>query len=254
MVRLLGAVILIALIAATSGPEVFAQKAKPKPDDKDGQKNTDKNIKAGLLVGRVMNIYEEGRKLRVQVSVPVTRLDEGAAGNILNAQNALVQAQLAMRMARDPNGVLQARQQLAQAQLQLAQAQAGLYRTEMVQQDIEVQAIDEVVVRRANPPETFDEKGRLKKKYTKAELKELRGDDPKLPGFKAEFTDLQNEQVVRLHLIRKKGEITKPMPRPKLPKKGKTPEEMDPAAELMNKDKLPQVSMIEILIDAAPRP
>jgi hypothetical protein len=254
MVRLLGAGILFALILGLSGPEALAQKAKPKPDDKDGQKNTDKNIKAGLVVGRVMNIYEESRKLRIQISVPVTRLDEGAAGNLLNAQNGMVQAQLAMRMARDPNAVIQARQQLLQAQVQLAQAQAGLYRTEMVQHEIEVQPIDEVVVRRANPPETFDDKGRLKKKYSKAELKELRGDDPKLPGYKAEFTELQNDQVVRLHLVRKKTEATKPMPKPKLPKKGKTPEEMDPAAELMDKDKLPQVSMIEILAEAAPRP
>ncbi|MFQ3591917.1 MAG: hypothetical protein SNJ82_01875, partial [Gemmataceae bacterium] len=203
MSRVVGVGILLALIVCSSGPAVLAQKAKPKPDegDRDAAKNTEKNIKAGLVVGRLMNIYEESRKLRVQVSVPVTRLDEGAAANLLNAQNGLVQAQLALRMARDPNALIQARQQVAQAQLHVAQAQAGLYRTEIVQHEIEVQPLDEVIVRRVNPPETFDDKGRLKKKYTKAELKELRGDDPKLPGYKAEFSDLQNDQVVRLHLV-----------------------------------------------------
>jgi len=249
MVRCLGAGVLLVLIVSSCSPAVWAQKIKPKADET--EKNSEKNIKAGLLVGRIMNVYEESRKLRIQISVPVTRVDEGAAVNVLQARQQLVQAQLAMQMARDPNALLQARQQLAQAQLQLAQAQAGLYRTEMVQHELEVQPIDEVIVRRAHPPETFDEKGRLKKKYTKAELKELRGDDPKLPGYKAEFSDLQNDQVVRLHLVRKKGEPTRPQPKPK---KGKMPEELDPAAELLDKDKLPKVSMIEILAEAAPRP
>jgi hypothetical protein len=254
MCRLLGSALLLLVFGLlSSGPEVLAQKSKAKPDpEKEGLKNTEKTIKAGLLVGRITNIYEESKKIRVQISVPVMRLDEGAAINLINARNEVVQAQLAMQLARDPNGIFQARQHLAQAQLRLAQAQATLYRPEMVTHDLEVQPTDEVIVRRTQPPQTFDDKGRLKKKYTKAELKELRGDDPKLPGYTAEFGDLQNDQIIRLTLVRKKGEKPAPAPKVKLPKKGQPPEEMDPAADLLGK--LPQVSMIEILAEPLPNP
>src|SRR5215470_4755 len=60
-------------------------------------------------------------------------------------------------------------------------------------QDVELQAIDDVVVRTARPREQVDDKGKVKR-LTRAELKELKGPDPKLPGYKAEFGDLQTEQ------------------------------------------------------------
>src|SRR5947207_12211314 len=63
--------------------------------------------------------------------------------------------------------------------------------------DVKVITTDDVKVRTKNPPVAYDDKGD-KKKYTAKELKELRGDDPKLPGYTAEFNDLKQNQVVEV--------------------------------------------------------
>ena len=48
-----------------------------------------------------------------------------------------------------------------------------------------------------NPPEAFDDKGRAKK-YTPKELKELKGDDLKTPGYPGDFSDLVNDLIVNV--------------------------------------------------------
>jgi hypothetical protein len=63
---------------------------------------------------------------------------------------------------------------------------------------------DDVVVRVAQPPVTFDEKGRIKR-YSKKELDELKGPDKKLPGYQASMDDLKEGQLVEVHLFRKAG-------------------------------------------------
>ena len=72
-------------------------------------------------------------------------------------------------------------------------------------QDVKVMTIDDVKIRTKNPPVAYDDKGN-KKKYTAKELKELKGDDPKLPGYTAEFNDLKQNQVVEVSLVRKKSD------------------------------------------------
>ncbi len=72
-------------------------------------------------------------------------------------------------------------------------------------QDVKVMTIDDVKIRTKNPPVAYDDKGN-KKKYTAKELKELKGDDPRLPGYTAEFNDLKQNQVVEVSLVRKKSD------------------------------------------------
>jgi hypothetical protein len=72
-------------------------------------------------------------------------------------------------------------------------------------QDVKVMTTDDVKVRTKNPPVAYDDKGN-KKKYTAKELKELKGNDPKLPGYTAEFNDLKQNQVVEVSLVRKKSD------------------------------------------------
>jgi hypothetical protein len=246
MIALTAVLVLPLLFCA--GPSAQAQKTKKGADadkDKDGDtKNSEKLIKSGVIVGRVMNVYEDKKRLRIEVSIPVTTPNPGAAGQVASAQQAMAQAQYAVRTATTPQAALQARQQMAQAQYQMMQAQANLYQTKMVKQEVEVQATDDLVVRMAQPKQDFDEKGRIKK-YTKAELKELKGDS-KLPGYKAEFTDVQNEQIIRVTTVRKKGETTAaPKPAPVVKKKKGKDEDEKPADGLM--DKMMQASLIEIL-------
>jgi hypothetical protein len=172
----------------------------PKKDDKDA--NSEKMIAAGQVVGKITNIYEGQKKLRLQIAMTVPKLNQGAV-------NAYNQAQIQYQQAaakRDING-------MNNAQMQMARQQAMLYTYERKTQDIDIQTTEDVVVRSQNPPEQFDDKGKLKQ-YTKKELAELRGDNKKLPGYKAEFSDIQTDFIVQVQLVKKK-DAPKPMPKPK---------------------------------------
>ena len=204
------------LVLIATGSPVEAQK---KPDaDKDLDKNSDKMIKAGTVSGKVMAVYEDKKKIRLQVGFPV--LDPAKI-------QQLAQARAEMAQARDPNAY-------RAAQIKMAQTQMSLYKIE--NKEIEVQASDEVVVRMARPKEDFDEKGKPKR-YTKKELQEMRGTDKKLPGYNADFGDITTDQIIQVSLVRKKGA---PVGRPK--RKGKD----DAEADLLG-DYSPQASLIVIL-------
>ena len=62
--------------------------------------------------------------------------------------------------------------------------------------NFELETDGDTIIRTEIQPEQFDEKGKPKK-FTKEELKELKG-DPKLPGYKAEFGDLKPGEVVKV--------------------------------------------------------
>src|ERR1700730_16208037 len=64
-----------------------------------------------------------------------------------------------------------------------------------VQKNYTIAIDDDLVVRRLQPHPIFDEKGKPRKP-TAAELKEMKGTDPKLKGYKAERSDLKPGQVV----------------------------------------------------------
>jgi hypothetical protein len=70
--------------------------------------------------------------------------------------------------------------------------------------EFDLQAADEMVVRRLQPPFEFDDKGKVKK-YTSAELAALKGKDRSLPGYAARSEDLQPGQIVKVYLVRKKA-------------------------------------------------
>lgn len=224
------------LCVLLSGPTT-AQDAKAKDKDKDVVKDKDSVkeptvspwVKVTVVTGKVMAVYEDKRKLRIQVAVP--KLDAGQV-------NALLQAKQALATARDVNAVRQAQQQMAQAQ-------ARLYTTE--NRDVEVQAIEDVVVRLNSPKPDFDDKGRPKK-LTKEELKEAKG-DPKLPGYKAEFGDVQTDQIVQITVVRKRNAPAPKQPIKAPPKKGKGKEmDMDGDLDALAADTTPQVSMIMVYL------
>jgi hypothetical protein len=234
-----------ALVAAaallTGSPAGAQKKEKANPDlDKDKDANSEKMIKAGVLTGKVANIYEDKRVLRLTVNVPLQKVNTGSLQSLQNAQRDLAMA----RARGDRNGMLS-------AQKAMAQAQASLVTVEYKTQHVELTVQDDAVVRTAWPKGDFDEKGKLKK-LTKAELKELKGPDPKVPGYKADFSDVATEQVVRVTLVKKKqtGPAKAVRPKPKAKGKGKD-DDPDAAADLLG-DNLPQVSMIVILAEAPP--
>ncbi|MFO0878245.1 MAG: hypothetical protein U0840_12915 [Gemmataceae bacterium] len=216
------------------GSTADAQKKADKDKDKDSDAPAEsKMVRAGVLTGKIGAIYEDKRMIRLQVSVPT--INPGALQSI-------AQAQAQMAYARgNPQAMLQARQALMRAQ-------ATMY--QMTTKDIELSATDDVIVRTARPKEEFDEKGKIKR-MTKAELKELKGSDPKMPGFKAEFGDVQTDQIVQVTLVMKKP--TSPAPKPKPAKgKGKGKDADNEAVMDLINDNQPQISMIMIIAEPAP--
>jgi hypothetical protein len=212
------AVLTLPLLAAD--PPDKGKKTTAKKDAETPQ-NTEKMIKTGQVIGKIMAIVESKKTIRLQVQMPVPNV---------NAINALAQAQFNLQsaMARgDRNGVFNAQRSIMQHQANLITYQP---------KDYEFQAIDDIKVRLNNPPVQFDDKGRPKK-YTAKELKELKGNDPKLPGYQGEFGDLKQDQIVQVTLVKKKDAPRQPV------KKGK-----DAEADLLA-DHLPEISMVLVLAE-----
>jgi hypothetical protein len=191
--------------------------------DMEGHQNSAKTVAAGVVTGKIVAIVEGKKSIRLQVQIPT--LNPGA-------MQSMMQAQYNLARANSP-------QALFNAQRQMMQAQAQMYRYQA--KDYELQAIDDVKVRLAQPPAQFDDKGRVKK-YTAKELKELKGDDPKLPGYQGEFGDLKQDQVVQVTLVKKKDA-------PRVPAKKTKDAEVD-----LLQDHLPEVSMILVISEPKPTP
>jgi hypothetical protein len=213
-------------------------KKDPAPDakkdaDKKDDANTEKTIKLGQLVGKVVEVNETKKSIRLQVGYNVS---EPNIGEIQALENCKIQ--LAQAMYRRPPDY----NQIASLQQQMAQHAANSTSVERKTKDVEVTGTDDVKVRLAEPPPMFDDKGNIKKRTAK-ELKELKGDpkDPdfKLPGYPGAFSDLRMEQIVKVNLIKKK-DAPKPVgPKPK-----------DADVDLLGEN-LPQASQIEIVAEPA---
>jgi hypothetical protein len=69
--------------------------------------------------------------------------------------------------------------------------------------NVEVEMASGIVIRTAFVPVVFDEKGEPKK-LTPQELKELKGPNPKVPGYKADVRALKAGQTVKVTLAKNK--------------------------------------------------
>ena len=79
-----------------SGSLVEAQKKADADKDKDLDKGGEKMVKAGAVVGKVMAVYEDKKKIRIQVSYPT--LDPAGVQRLYQAQAAIAQARDANAM------------------------------------------------------------------------------------------------------------------------------------------------------------
>ncbi len=223
VVAFLGVVVLF-----SSAPLVEAQKKVGK--EKEGS-TSEKMAKAGQLVGKVAAVYETKKGIRITVTYPVQKYNQGAITGYAQAQQQYTAAMY--KRPPDYNA-------MRTAQLQMLQHQANIIQTEYKTKDLELTAIDEVEVRTKMPKPDFDEKGNPKK-LTRKELAKLKGPDPKKKGYEAEFGDIQTEQFIHVQLVKKKD-----VPKVR-PKKGKLDkEDLDLLAE-----NLPQISSVMILHDPA---
>ncbi len=80
--------------------------------------------------------------------------------------------------------------------------------------NLDLKAADDLKVRLLKPPPVFDNRGKPRA-YTTKELKELRGPDPKQPGYTGEFANLKSGQTVLVTLAQRKEVVKKPAPKGK---------------------------------------
>lgn len=193
-------------------------KLKDLETDKDAAEK--KELRKAKLTAEVMAVVEEKKSLRLKLTIPYLKINQGQLQNYYNAQTNLMRATNA--------------QGVYSAQNSMAQAAAQIYQLDKVYKEVEWMASDEFKVRMRYPPPQFDEKGRPKR-YTQKELRELRGND-KLPFYPAEFSDIKAGQIVEVTLLQNKtgrGPV----------KRGK---DVEGEAAL---DNLPKMSLIIILFD-----
>ncbi len=207
-------------------------KKDPAPDaKKDAPANTEKTIKAGTVSGKVVEVNETGKSIKVEVTIEYSKPNYGE-------MQALESCEIQLRQAiaqRNYGNVASLQQQIAQHSLHTSSVERKTHQ-------VDVAGTDDVKVRVAEPPPAYDDKGNIKKR-TEKELKELKGDpkdpDYKLPGYPAQFSDIKQGSYVKVSLVKKKE--THPS--------GPKPKDADPDPL---GDNMPQASLIEILADPTP--
>jgi len=157
----------------------------------------DKMVAAGEITGKLTTLADGSQKyMTLEVSVKYQVPNPAAAQEAANLQRQVADA------SRDKNPAKRA-QRLNDLQLKIAQNQQNQVTTKEEKKKVEVQAGEDMKVRTIVLAPMFDDKGNVKKPTPK-QLKELKGSDPKLPGYTATAGDLKQDQTVKVFLAKKK--------------------------------------------------
>ena len=167
-------------------PASAAKKEKVPADKKEAAAQM---VAAGTARGKVVNVEGAKKSLTLEITVSYAAPNVGAMANLRNLQ-------LQLATTRDIN-------QRRSLTIQLLQAQAGMTAIKHEKHSIDIEAADDIVVRAIHPPPQFDDKGNVKR-YTAKELKELKGDNPKLPGYTSDFDSLHPDQIIEVRFAKPK--------------------------------------------------
>jgi hypothetical protein len=177
-------------------PKKTPKKTSPKKEEK--KTSTARANFMGKLTQMDANSQ---RDFTVQVTVYEPNPD--GFNRVAQLQNQLLQQQQQfLRLGpRDFQGRQNTANAIRNTQFEIVKAQQpqNLYKPKHV--DVKLRATDDMKVRWNYPPPDYDDKGNLKK-YTKDELKALRGDEG-LPGYKGEMDALRQGQMVAVYLLQK---------------------------------------------------
>lgn len=192
-------------------PALAADKKKDKDAAKDSNPADYKALAAAHTVtGKLLSVGGSDKSLNLRVEYQVVQPNpKGAKGQNHATQHLLREQQQIMR-TRNPWVRAQKLQQFEIDVLrQQSRAANQVYKTITEHKDFDLQSTPEVAVRYLEPPAQYDDKGYLKK-YTAAELKEMKGTDPNLPGYTADFDKLAPGQTVRVTLVKPKADKDTP--------------------------------------------
>jgi hypothetical protein len=225
--RLLGAGLLVALVALVSGG-LKAQNPKKAPPQDTQPPLDSATLAPGEFTGKLKALPGADRQLTLTITfndlVP-TGKGPGKSPTqqqIQGLNRQLNQAQAQLAKAKRAAQIAQAQAKIAniQAQLQTALATDAAWRRgdltggvppgyKLVSKirDVEFQTIpdDTVKVRTMFLPEQFDDKGEIKK-YTAEEKRKLKGEgaDAKLPGYLSSLEKLEIGQGLKVTLVKRR--------------------------------------------------
>jgi hypothetical protein len=91
--------------------------------------------------------------------------------------------------------------QLVAHAIEMRKRQADIYKK--ATKDLKLEAGEKTKFRTLVLPVDYDEKGKIKK-YSKKELRDLKGPNKRLPGYTAEFENLKKDQMVRIYPAKQK--------------------------------------------------
>jgi hypothetical protein len=184
-----------------------AQKNKPQNKPQPQAPLDADKLASGKFTGFLLTTPGTDRTFTVRVQYQNVELKPNALRTAANANNQanrqlqqVVRLQQQMARSRNPaQQMMQIQRIVAQLQLRQARAQQNLYNVVTHYQDVEFQAEEAVKVRTLELPDQFDEKGNIKR-YTREELRQLKGKDTHLPGYESAFESLKEGQLVQLTL------------------------------------------------------
>jgi hypothetical protein len=206
-------------------------------------------LAVGQFSGKLVSVPDADRMFTVTVAYQRVVPNPSFRGNPgLQRQYDRIlqlQTQLASGKTRNPASTMaQLQQALAQFQQQLARTQLNAVRVAGGTANVACQAAEDVQVRTLRPPAGFDDKGNIKK-YTAAELRELKGKHPNLPGYEATADLLKPGMTVQVTLA------TPHVPKSSAGEKDKDAPRGRPGHEDPKTGKTKQAQVIVILDDTS---
>jgi hypothetical protein len=171
-------------------------------------------LKPGDISGKIDKVSGNSLTLRVNYDrlelKPQANRNNNNYRNLARQQQAIARAQTRLAQARTPQQAASAIRSLQQANNNaLRQALQGAARgaqnpftVKKETKDFVIQLAEDARIRVNWSPIEYDDMGNLKK-FTPAELKELKGDS-KQPGYKSDLTALRAGQEATVHLAKVK--------------------------------------------------
>jgi hypothetical protein len=169
-------------------PKDEPKKPDPKTIAKEQKEALDKLTSGGEVTGKLIRWESNGHEFTVQVEYSYSVPNAGVARTLADLQVKLLQAKSV--------------QEAVSLRQQIADNSRKLYDLKKDHFDVEFVAAEDMKYRMATPPTVFDDKGQPRK-MTKKELEELKGPNPKLPGYTAELSDVKSNQIVTVYRAKK---------------------------------------------------
>jgi hypothetical protein len=178
------AMLLVSWSAADDTKDTSSKREPPKKVVKQ------KPIKTDSFTGKLIRVEGAQHMLAVRVTAKIPQENTGAIQNIANLKAQLL-------TTRDPGT-------LRNISIEMAKNQANLVSYKDLSKDVELEVGDNLKVRTLVEPVEYDDKGKPRR-LTAKEKAELKGSDPKLPGYEADFDSLKADQTVAVYVPQKKA-------------------------------------------------